>query len=120
MSKSLGNMIFAKDLLADYSAATIRLALMHYHHRMGGEWQPELLHEATKLLQETDEASRKCDDSSAQLLLSDVRAALDDDINTLEVIDALHRFRDRTTNIKKIQSKAHPVIMQTLDLLGLV
>jgi cysteinyl-tRNA synthetase len=119
MSKSLGNMVFAKDLLKDHDAATIRLALMHYHHRMGGEWQSELLSEAQKLLEHVHMASGRCDDESATTLLAEVRAALDDDINTLEVIDALHCFIKKSPKQTRQRSMLHPMVSQTLDLLGL-
>jgi L-cysteine:1D-myo-inositol 2-amino-2-deoxy-alpha-D-glucopyranoside ligase len=92
MSKSLGNLVFAKDLLETHDPATIRLALMHYHHRIGGEWQPELLIEAQSLLQELHTTIPHASKQAAETLLSDVRAAIDDDLNTLEVIDAFHRF----------------------------
>jgi cysteinyl-tRNA synthetase len=120
MSKSLGNMIFAKDLLKDHDAAVIRLALMHYHHRMGGEWQTELLSEAQKLLDHVHMASSHCSDESATMLLAEVRAALDDDINTLEVIDALHSFISKSSKQSKRLTTAHTLASQTLDLLGLV
>lgn len=119
MSKSLGNMIFAKDLIAEHDPAVIRLALMHYHHRMGGEWQPELLSEAKRLLDKVHAASLICEDTSATILLADVRAALDDDINTLEVIDAMHRFINQPHEQPGHGASAHPIVSQTLDLLGL-
>jgi L-cysteine:1D-myo-inositol 2-amino-2-deoxy-alpha-D-glucopyranoside ligase len=120
MSKSLGNMIFAKDLLKDHSSATIRLALMHYHHRMGGEWQSELLLEAEKLLEQLKSVSYICSDELAAILLEEVRSALDDDINTLEVIDALHRFIINVNKRSIKKSSVHPVLTKTLKLLGLV
>jgi len=120
MSKSLGNMIFAKDLIARHDSATIRLALMHYHHRMGGEWQNELLGEAKKLLDSVHTSSLICDDTSADKLLSDIRTALDDDINTLEVIDVLHRFIKQPHKQPNSGNSVHPTISKTLDLLGLL
>lgn len=116
MSKSLGNLVFAHDLLEQHEAAVIRLALMHYHHRVGGEWLPELLKEATKLLANVRQAAEHNSPEAAETLLADVRAALDDDLNTLEVIDALHRFAS-TTNTEG--SGAQLGVQQTLQLLGL-
>jgi cysteinyl-tRNA synthetase len=45
MSKSLGNLVFAKDILEDYEPQVLRLALMHYYYRTGGEWCEGLLDE---------------------------------------------------------------------------
>ncbi len=118
MSKSLGNLIFAHDLLEHHEAAVIRLALMHYHHRVGGEWLPELLHEATSLIDDVRSAARRASSELATILLNDVRTALDDDLNTLEVIDALHRFVVASSNSHPDED-AKLVVTQTLQLLGL-
>ncbi|MDL2342397.1 MAG: cysteine--tRNA ligase [Patescibacteria group bacterium] len=92
MSKSLGNLVFAKDLLQDHAAAVIRLSLMKYHYRTGGEWQPEFLDEATALLQKVSAAEATCTLAASALLLSEVRAALDDDLDTHRIWHALEDF----------------------------
>ncbi|MBC7708199.1 cysteine--tRNA ligase [Polaromonas sp.] len=92
MSKSLGNLVFAKDLLEDYAPAVIRLALMKYHYRTGGEWQPEFLDEAAELMTECMAAEKTCSLESSTLLLSEVRAALDDDLDTHRIWHALCDF----------------------------
>lgn len=119
MSKSLGNMVFAVDLLKNYEPATIRLALMHYYHRTGGEWQMGLLSEAQYLLERVRTASKHCNNASAAKLLIEVRAALDDDINTSAVIDSLQSFVDTSPKKTTKISSPHPVVAQTLNLLGL-
>ncbi|MEI9913909.1 MAG: hypothetical protein WDN66_02810 [Candidatus Saccharibacteria bacterium] len=58
MSKSLGNLVFAKDLLQSHKPCSHKAALMHYHHRIGGEWQGKLLDEATRLLKRVNEARK--------------------------------------------------------------
>jgi L-cysteine:1D-myo-inositol 2-amino-2-deoxy-alpha-D-glucopyranoside ligase len=92
MSKSLGNLIFAKDLLGSYEPAAIRLALMHYDYRTGGEWLPDLLDDATILLSliraAGDMASKRC----AEKLLDDIRAALADDLDTHAINHLLEDF----------------------------
>jgi L-cysteine:1D-myo-inositol 2-amino-2-deoxy-alpha-D-glucopyranoside ligase len=118
MSKSLGNLVFAKDLLLEHESSVIRLALMHYHHRIGGEWQDELLHEATDLLAKFHVAAGKCDVDCATALLDEMRVALDDDINTLEVIDALQRFVANAEHCTH-NNPAPEVIQQVLQLIGL-
>lgn len=116
MSKSLGNLVFAHDLLGSHEPAVIRLALMHYHHRVGGEWLPELLAEATKLLDRLRHCAGHADAAAGKQLLSTVRTALDDDLNAPEVIDALHDFIGCKHSA---DTGAEPFVMQTMQLLGL-
>lgn len=115
MSKSLGNLVFAHELLGNYEPAIIRLALMNYHHRVGGEWLPELLGEAEHLLELVRHAARHADKTAAEQLLADTRKALDDDLNTLEVVDALQRFATSGGT----EGTAAPLVTRTLQMLGL-
>lgn len=129
MSKSLGNLVFAKDLLTTHHPSVIRLALMHYHHRVGGEWLPELLIEAQNLWDAFVHHIPLATPQATQDLLQDIRAELDDDINTLEVIDAMHQFIKSPVNQdsdnqsgtdSNRQSQAAADIKNVFDLLGLV
>jgi L-cysteine:1D-myo-inositol 2-amino-2-deoxy-alpha-D-glucopyranoside ligase len=116
MSKSLGNLVFAKDLLEDYEPAAIRLALMYYHHRIGGEWQPERLDEATELLH----ALRTTRTTKVQMrqLLEEVRAALDNDLDTPAIIQSCLRFV--ADNQPGAGAKGAVSTRQILQLLGLI
>ncbi len=120
MSKSLGNMVFALDLLKNYEPAVIRLALMHYHHHIGGEWKDDFLKDAKQLLNEVRAAGKQCNDLNATKLLAGVREALDDDINTLETIKVLRAFVNQAASDSKLSNRTHPLVSQTLELLGLV
>jgi cysteinyl-tRNA synthetase len=121
MSKSLGNMVFAQDLLKDYEPAVIRLALMHYHHHIGGEWKDDYLNDAEQLLAGVRKASRYSDDAGATKLLENIRLALDDDINTPEVINILRAYVASTANhAGQEKASAQPFVLQTLELIGLV
>ncbi len=46
MSKSLGNLVFVRDLLEEYSGDEIRLAIMSNHYRSSWDWSDRLLEEA--------------------------------------------------------------------------
>ncbi|CAG4930153.1 cysteine--tRNA ligase [Acidithrix sp. C25] len=48
MSKSLGNLVFIGDLLADYDAGIVRASLMENHYRSHWEWNEEMLKHATE------------------------------------------------------------------------
>ena len=50
MSKSLGNLVFPRDLFRDHDPAAVRLALLAHHWRSQWEWDPAELKEATERL----------------------------------------------------------------------
>jgi L-cysteine:1D-myo-inositol 2-amino-2-deoxy-alpha-D-glucopyranoside ligase len=50
MSKSLGNLVFPRDLFRDHEPAAVRLALLAHHWRSEWEWDPDELKEATERL----------------------------------------------------------------------
>jgi L-cysteine:1D-myo-inositol 2-amino-2-deoxy-alpha-D-glucopyranoside ligase len=50
MSKSLGNLVFPRDLFRDHEPAAVRLALLTHHWRSEWEWDPAELKEATERL----------------------------------------------------------------------
>src|SRR5215211_6880459 len=50
MSKSLGNLVFPRDLFRDHEPAAVRLALLAHHWRSEWEWDPAELKEATERL----------------------------------------------------------------------
>ncbi len=86
MSKSLGNLVFVDQLLEDHSPAAIRLALMHYHYRSGGEWRPEFIAAGEELACRLRKvAGAVTREEAAALpagpLLTEVRAALDDNLD---------------------------------------
>jgi L-cysteine:1D-myo-inositol 2-amino-2-deoxy-alpha-D-glucopyranoside ligase len=101
MSKSLGNLVFVRDLLKIWEPAAIRLAVLSQHYRSDWEWHDDLVQQAAARLATWREARRRSgprqgpgprDGGPAGLSLVDgVRAALDDDLDTpaaLAAIDA--------------------------------
>ena len=47
MSKSLGNLVFVRDLLKTWEPAAVRLAVLAHRYRQDWEWEERLLTEAT-------------------------------------------------------------------------
>ena len=86
MSKSLGNLVFVSDLAAKSEPAAVRLALLNQHYRSDWEWRDELLTQAQSRL-----ATWRTSLLSTRLgsALDDVRAALDDDVNTPGAVAAV-------------------------------
>lgn len=88
MSKSLGNLVFASDLLADGSPAAMRLAMLHYHYRVGGQWRAIWWREAKALEWQLRDLLQN--DSGVQTgILEKVRGALDNNLDTPAVYAAL-------------------------------
>lgn len=116
MSKSLGNLVFAKDLLEDYEPAVIRLALMRYQYRTGGEWQPEFLEHAAILWQRLQVAGQHCSQLNAESLLAELRIALDDDLDTHRIMHALEEFAAHNNGPERVCN----TFKQSMRLLGLV
>ncbi|MDP9452502.1 MAG: class I tRNA ligase family protein [Actinomycetota bacterium] len=83
MSKSLGNLVFVSDLLKDWEAMAIRLAVVANHYRRDWEWNDALL-PATAVRLDRWRAAGPGDGG-----LDEVRAALDDDLDTARAIAAL-------------------------------
>ena len=116
MSKSLGNLVFVRDLLKEWEPAVIRLALLANHYRADWEWEDDLLERASVRLGSWREAKAYSaaaaatgvvapegtvpegtvpegsqPDLGAWAAVEGVRAALDDDLGTpgaLKAIDA--------------------------------
>jgi L-cysteine:1D-myo-inositol 2-amino-2-deoxy-alpha-D-glucopyranoside ligase len=83
MSKSLGNLVFVHDLLKDADPAAVRLAIISQHYRSDWDWEDELLHSATERLVRWRGAG------AGTGALDQVRAALDDDLDTPTAIAAI-------------------------------
>ena len=99
MSKSRGNLVFVDALRKEWDPRVIRLGLIAHHYRVEWEWNTSIMPDALARLQLWQGVSQ--DASSANLpqsnaVLAEVRAALDDDLNSplaLQLIDAAARAR---------------------------
>jgi len=87
MSKSLGNMIFVRDLLGQYTPDAIRLLLLGHHYRTVWEWSATELEAAAGLAERLSIAAGEPD--YAGQAGAAFRAALEDDLNTPRAIEAL-------------------------------
>jgi L-cysteine:1D-myo-inositol 2-amino-2-deoxy-alpha-D-glucopyranoside ligase len=96
MSKSLGNLVFVRDLIKQVDPAAIRLALMSYHYRSGGEWRNDLLYESAQLLEKITYALTQPHGADPRPYMARVRSALDDDLDAPEAVRAL---RDMTQSL---------------------
>ena len=107
MSKSLGNFVTMRELLADWPGDVIRLAMLGTHYRQPINWTLEKLNEAEKTLASwfdaaADEAEPRPDRA--------VIEALADDLNTPKAIAEMHAIRNRA---------GHKALAGTIAFLGL-
>lgn len=95
MSKSLGNIVLAHDLLNDWQGEVIRWALLSAHYRQPLEWTDALLEQSKKQLDrfyrllEEIPFSEEAGEAPGSVVLP-----LEDDLNTPEAFAGLHELRD--------------------------
>jgi L-cysteine:1D-myo-inositol 2-amino-2-deoxy-alpha-D-glucopyranoside ligase len=94
MSKSLGNMVFVSDLLAESSSDAIRLALLRHHYRDPWEFRESEMAPAREraALLAAGAAATPGDEADLARWGGDVLGALLDDLDTPRAIEALLRL----------------------------
>ncbi|MBI1843197.1 MAG: cysteine--tRNA ligase [Actinobacteria bacterium] len=83
MSKSLGNLVFVSDLLKTWEPQAIRLALAAHHYRTSWDWNDTLMPVAAARLDAWQAVG------PGLAALDEVRAALDDDLDTPAAVAAI-------------------------------
>jgi cysteinyl-tRNA synthetase len=91
MSKSLGNFVTIREVLADWPGDVARLAMLSTHYRQPINWTLKGLEEAHKALAGFfDAASAEAEPRPAQSVLE----ALGDDLNTPMALAAMHGLKN--------------------------
>jgi cysteinyl-tRNA synthetase len=91
MSKSLGNFVTIRDLLADWPGEVLRLNMLKAHYRSPMDWTLKGLEESAKTL---DDWYWVAADVKGERPSDAVIEALSDDLNTPQMIAALHVLRN--------------------------
>jgi L-cysteine:1D-myo-inositol 2-amino-2-deoxy-alpha-D-glucopyranoside ligase len=95
MSKSRGNLVFVSRLRADHvDPMALRLALISDHYRADRQWTDDLLKAAEQRLARWRAAVSAPSGPSGGQLLSVVRAALSDDLDTPRAVAAVDEWAD--------------------------
>lgn len=96
MSKSLGNVLLVRDLLAEAPGEAIRYALLTAHYRQPLDWTSETPRAARAALDRLYGALRDQPLADARAEdMAPVLAALEDDLNTPAALAALHGLAGR-------------------------
>ena len=90
MSKSLGNFITIRELLADWPGEVLRLNMLKTHYRSPIDWTSKSLEESAKTL---DDWYAIAADAKGDQAADAVIEALSDDLNTAQMIATLHGLR---------------------------
>jgi cysteinyl-tRNA synthetase len=90
MSKSLGNFITIRELLADWPGEVLRLNMLRTHYRQPVDWTVKGMEESWRTL---DDWYATAGDIETQAISGAVLEALTDDLNTPQAIAALHGLR---------------------------
>jgi cysteinyl-tRNA synthetase len=91
MSKSLGNFVTIRDLLADWPGEVLRLNMLKTHYRSPIDWTSKGLEESAKTLDDWYEIAA---DVKGEEPSETVIDALSDDLNTPQMIASLHGLRN--------------------------
>jgi cysteinyl-tRNA synthetase len=95
MSKSEGNFVTIRELLADWPGEVLRLNMLKTHYRSPIDWTLKGLEEAAKTL---DDWYWVAADVKGGPLSDAVIEALSDDLNTPQMIASLHSLRNRAAS----------------------
>ena len=95
MSKSLGNLVFVSDLLKSFDGPTIRTTIVENHYRTEWEWDD------TRMPRAADRIERWRSAGEGDGALDDVRAALDDDLDTPTAVKAIDAAADLGVGVSK-------------------
>ena len=96
MSKSRGNLVFVDKLRAEHDPRAIRLGLIEHHYRIEWEWDEGLMARNERRL----EAWMAAASSSDEGLLADVRAALDDDLDSPRAVSLIDEAAARGIGVR--------------------
>ncbi|HLZ02032.1 MAG TPA: cysteine--tRNA ligase [Bradyrhizobium sp.] len=94
MSKSLGNFFTIHELLADWPGEVLRLTMLKTHYRSPIDWTLKSVEESARTL---DDWYRASADVRSGKPAASVLEALADDLNTAQMLAALHGLRNSDT-----------------------
>jgi cysteinyl-tRNA synthetase len=119
MSKSLGNMVLARQLVEKYGQNLVRLYLFSTHYSEDLDYNEESLSAKKTLLEKIYHIKNKTsDDTSSKVsaLINEFLAALDDDLNSPKALQAVEHICDLVLENNKISIEDFEKIINILGL----
>jgi cysteinyl-tRNA synthetase len=114
MAKSAGNFVTIHELLDDWPAEAVRLAMLQTHYRQPINWTLAALREAHRTVEHWYALAG---DAAPGLLCADALDALADDLNTPKALAALHELRSEAAKGAK---PAAACLKASAQLIGLL
>jgi L-cysteine:1D-myo-inositol 2-amino-2-deoxy-alpha-D-glucopyranoside ligase len=119
MSKSLGNIVLARDLLNAADPRAVRLAVLRrYHHHRGAEWRDEDLYAGVELLTKLLLAVRRRSGPDPRPFAQAVRERLDDDLDVPGAVRQIERLTDATLEDGGSSTETGAVLGELAGLIG--
>ena len=115
MSKSLGNFVTIRDLLADWPGEVLRLNMLKAHYRSPMEWTLKGLEETAKTL---DDWYMVAADTNGEQPSDAVIEALSDDLGTPQAIALLHGLRNSAASGNERDRGSFAVSLRLLGFLS--
>src|SRR5690348_3679706 len=115
MSKSLGNFITIHELLKDWPGEVLRLNMLKTHYTSPIDWTMKSLEESAKTL---DDWYRAAADAQGGTPSDAVIDALSDDLNTPQMIAALHGLRNAAASGSEVERRQFAASLRLIGLLS--
>jgi cysteinyl-tRNA synthetase len=115
MSKSLGNFVTIRELLADWPGEVLRLNMLKTHYRSPIDWTLKGVEESAKTL---DDWYRIAADAGSEEPSHSVIDALSDDLNTPQMIASLHGLRNAAASGKEAERAEFATSLRLVGLLS--
>jgi cysteinyl-tRNA synthetase len=115
MSKSLGNFVTIRELLADWPGEVLRLNMLKAHYRSPMDWTLKGLEESARTL---DDWYWVAADNKGERPSDAVIEALSDDLNTPQMIASLHGLRNSAASGSERDRNAFAASLRLLGFLS--
>jgi cysteinyl-tRNA synthetase len=115
MSKSLGNFVTIRDLLADWPGEVLRLNMLKAHYRSPMDWTLKGLEESARTL---DDWYWVAADAKGDRPSEAVLETLSDDLNTSQMIASLHGLRNSAASGNERDRSAFAASLRFLGFLS--
>jgi cysteinyl-tRNA synthetase len=115
MSKSLGNFFTINEVLADWPGEVLRLNMLKTHYRSPIDWTLKGLEESAKTL---DDWYWVAADTNGTRVAGTVIEALSDDLNTPQMVAALHGLRNNAASGNERDRDAFAASLRLLGFLS--